>query len=144
MSQRSNGIMVNNYLYASIKLGQLDVVKGLLKCGANVNPENRYLQPSPLQLAAIYGHFEILKVLIENGAIIDYRNNCNYATALHYAVVSKHRHVTIVRELLIHGAQPDLKDDNGHTALQIASSSPLNASTLPIIDELVKYVPKLT
>ena len=139
MSQRSNGIMVNNYLYASIKLGQLDVVKGLLKCGANVNPKNRYLQPSPLQLAAIHGHFEIMKVLIENGAIIDSRNNCSSATALHYAVESKYRNVTIVKELLIHGAQPDLKTNSGHTALQIASTKPLNPSTLLIIDELVKF-----
>ena len=32
--------MVNICLYASIKLGQLDVVKGPLKSGAKVNPKN--------------------------------------------------------------------------------------------------------
>lgn len=48
-----------------------EIVKLLISHGANVTDKIKYLNISPLHIAASWGDIEITKLLISNGAIID-------------------------------------------------------------------------
>lgn len=77
-------IQVNNidrtgytYLYRSVRLNILNRVKTAIALGANVNftcrCENDW---SPLHIAANENRYDIAKVLLENNADINIKNNC--------------------------------------------------------------------
>jgi ankyrin repeat protein len=51
--------------------GDAEIVKYLIDQGADVNAYSTYREESPLEVAADYGYFDIVKVLITNGARID-------------------------------------------------------------------------
>ncbi|MDG6894308.1 ankyrin repeat domain-containing protein [Volucribacter amazonae] len=61
-----------------------------------------------------------IKVLIEYGINIDDQGDLGY-TAIHYACINGYQ--DIVELLLFYGANPNIKDEFGQTALDIAFSS---------------------
>ncbi|MCK5221816.1 MAG: ankyrin repeat domain-containing protein, partial [Candidatus Aminicenantes bacterium] len=67
--------------------GHLDIVKFLVKKGADVNLEEESHLLRPLNFASRYGHFEVVKFLLDNGADLHAREKDN-ETALSYAVAS--------------------------------------------------------
>ncbi len=67
--------------------GHLDIVKFLVKKGADVNLEEESHRLRPLNFASRYGHFEVVKFLLDNGADLHAREKDN-ETALSYAVAS--------------------------------------------------------
>lgn len=77
---------------------------------------------SPLTIACAMGNYDIAKLLLENGADINYQNIKNQ-TALMYSVMN---HMEIISDstlvLLLDRTDinPDLKDINGNTALIIS------------------------
>jgi len=86
------------------KNGHLEIVRLLIKNGADVNIVNKEKETA-LHLAAKNGHLEIVgllieKLLIEKGKV-DTLNN-NYITALHLA--AKNGHLEIVKLLIENGA----------------------------------------
>ena len=70
-----------------------------------------------LHLASRWGHVEVIRVLLENGADGDSRNNYD-STALHLA--SSGGHAEAVRLLLEHGVNPTLEDHQNFQALHSA------------------------
>lgn len=89
----------------------------LLQNGANPNISPTMGQ-TPLQSAAQSGCCDCIELLLGAGAVVDYQGAARM-TALHTAVV-KHDDVGIVRLLLQHGAEIDLKAHLGASALQFA------------------------
>ncbi|MFH6991895.1 ankyrin repeat domain-containing protein [Flavobacterium sp. FlaQc-48] len=83
---------INAPLYATSPLhyavcaGDIESVKQFIKYGADVNKLSRDM--SPLMLAARFNKFEIIKVLLENGANPSIENEKGFK-ALNYAEYAK-------------------------------------------------------
>lgn len=75
-------------------------------------------QRTPLMYAASYGHTEIVKYLVKQGARVDAQDFLGY-TSLMYAV--EHPSVENVKYLLEVGADPNIRTNDGETALIIAA-----------------------
>jgi ankyrin repeat protein len=74
--------------------------------------------------AAHLGHVEVVRVLIGAGAPLDHVNNLKW-TALHEAIVlgdGGARHTATLQALLDAGANPNLPDGKGQTALTLAKA----------------------
>lgn len=102
--------------------------------GADVNARGDN-DNTPLMIASISGHAEIVTFLIKRGAELDLQNDRGN-TALHFAV--KHTFSEIVRILLNHGAT-HLYNNQKLTPLLSAS----NQSLITMVEELIKR-PELT
>ena len=102
--------------------GHINAVTSLVKCGANVD-----LQDKDGQTAldhALYGSdvsSDILSCLIGSGADVNARRN-NRGTPL--MIAAENGHINAVTTLVKCGANVDLQDEDGQTALHYAMSSP--------------------
>uniref|UniRef100_A0A672IQK3 Ankyrin repeat and KH domain-containing protein 1-like n=1 Tax=Salarias fasciatus TaxID=181472 RepID=A0A672IQK3_SALFA len=97
--------------------GFVDVVKVLLKEGANIEDHNENGH-TPLMEAASAGHVEVARVLLEYGAGINTHSNEFKESALTLACYKGH--LDMVRFLLEAGADQEHKTDEMHTALMEA------------------------
>eukprot|EP01135_Chromosphaera_perkinsii_P003339 Nk52_evm39s240 gene=Nk52_evmTU39s240 len=72
---------------------------------------------TPLHVASLHGHFEIVKYLLNMGVMLSAINmqNMQGQTALHLAC--QYNHEEIVREMVSFNAHSYLQDDNGSTPL---------------------------
>ncbi|CAL7951422.1 unnamed protein product [Xylocopa violacea] len=104
-------------IWYAAQSNDLDRVKMLLKKGVSVNVED-LAGYTALHYAARNGHYEICKILLENNATVNAQTRCGRATALHRAAMQGH--VSIVELLLKFGANPNLRDADGYTALHKA------------------------
>ena len=73
-------------LCTAILKGDFETIKKFIEYGADVNQASDGM--TPLMLAARYNKVEIVKFLLDKGAIIDVENEKGY-TALNYAQMSK-------------------------------------------------------
>ena len=136
------GDLGNPPLVYAVERGSLDIVNVLLKYKVDIEvggkcqrltrdlssiyDNNIYLDGSnwftytcctPLFLAAAYGHLDILRYLVENGADI---NACSDDHCTPLMIAIKMGHIDVATYLVEHGAKVDLKDDRGCTALHHA------------------------
>lgn len=86
----------------------------LLSIKADATRQDRY-GDSALGLAALNGHRSAVRLLLDSGVPVDSPG----WTALHYAVFNGH--ADIVRDLIVQGANPNLRAPNRHTALMLAA-----------------------
>jgi uncharacterized protein len=76
----------------------------------------------PLGLAAFFGHREIVRLLLENGARASLAaRNAQHVTALHGAVVRGD--ADIAKLLLDHGADPNARQESGFLPLHEAAAN---------------------
>ncbi len=87
--------------------GQLDVVKWLLKHGADPNLSN---WQSPLSQACFYGHYDVARILLENGADPNFTTHTG-ATPLSEAV-DQTKGAKMVELLIAYGADVSWLDRN--------------------------------
>lgn len=108
---------VNPYqkLIRSTASGSLLYVKEAIQEGANINPINKNCD-SPLIIASEFGHLEIVKFLIKNGANVNYQERKNYSTALSRACDNSQ--IEVVQYLCDHGAEINMKKNNGNPVLK--------------------------
>ncbi len=76
--------------------GHLEIVKELIKSGADVNAKSNNSNTA-LMGAAVYGDLEIIKELINSGADINAKNNIN-ETALDVAKMNKRAEIVYYLE----------------------------------------------
>ncbi|KAL0371964.1 UNVERIFIED_CONTAM: hypothetical protein Scaly_0878000 [Sesamum calycinum] len=116
----------NEELHAAARSGDLKAVQAI--CSANplaVNSRDRHSR-TPLHLAAWSGHSEVVYYLCKNKADVgaaamdDMSSNRKGMTALHYAAQGSN--LELVKYLLKKGANKDLKNKAGNTAVDLASS----------------------
>ena len=70
------------------KKANIEAIKQHLAAGTDINTkDNRDGGKSPLMHAVFWGHKEIAKLLISNGADIDLADDAAAATSLHYSVL---------------------------------------------------------
>ena len=107
-------------------------VREILSSGVNVNSENDGGE-FPLETACWHGNKEIVELLIENGADVNYADEGEFRTALMMA--SHHGHAEIVQLLLKHGADVNAEDDYNATSLTRAAEE----GHLEIVHLLLEY-----
>lgn len=97
-------------------------IQRLLGLGADVNVRN-YKGKTGLHYAAKAGFFKVIELLIENGATVDATDKDNETPlfeAIRSTIKNREKQQTAVETLLLKGANPNLKNRKGLTALQIA------------------------
>jgi uncharacterized protein len=121
----------------AVKTNDIEVVKLLLKLGAEINDEDgvMYDNETPLAVACSSGSLEIVEALLEAGAVVDTsREDCEFLNPLMCAVVGGY--FDIVRLLVERGANIDIVRDGGSSALSIAIECRY--------EDIVKYLTSLT
>lgn len=105
-------------LSEAVMRGHINVVKLLLKYGADVNATSRYGWTALMSAAAYNIGTKIAEVLLQNNADVNAKDNRGW-TALMVAASNGH---TETAELLIkYGADVNAKDNDGWTALMMAA-----------------------
>ncbi|XP_018907926.2 uncharacterized protein [Bemisia tabaci] len=113
-----NGGPLSPLLWA-VGLENQDMVKLLLKKGANVNVSTCY-GTTPLHLAVREGYQPITELLLKYKPNLEFRTSQG-STALFLAV--KNQHEKIVEALLDKGADPNDIDDSGNYPIHVAINS---------------------
>ncbi|MGM0588370.1 MAG: ankyrin repeat domain-containing protein [Bacteroidota bacterium] len=103
-------------IYASFN-GHFEVVKVLVNNGADVNATNKDGGTS-LMNASFNGHVDIVRYLIAQGANLNAQLNENGYSALMFA--AEKGNTETVQVLIDAGCDPQLEDDKGRTAADIA------------------------
>lgn len=117
-------------LQKAICLENSKIIEFLVESGANVNECDKQ-QRSPLLLACSTGNKDICIYLLGNGAKISHRDAYGYS-ALFLALKKHHFH--LVNDLILFGADINLKRDNGMTPLHEA----LYNNDEEMLDEILK------
>lgn len=108
------------FLYAGAE-GFNEVLQLTLAAGADVGSINRY-GGTALIPASEHGHTETVRILIAAGVPVNHVNNLGW-TAMQEAILLNNggpNQQDVVRQLLAAGANPDIRDPEGRTALQNA------------------------
>lgn len=106
-------------------------VKKFIEEGADVNYSDEKYRITPLHNAAHFGHGEVTKVLLENGANVDAKN-VEGNTPLFAAVHQQNAEVTVI--LIRKGADVNAKNEYGYAPIRAASRNG-NAEILKILIE---------
>lgn len=116
-------------MIAAVK-GYADIGRLLLEHGAEPNQADIYLW-TPLMRAVFEERLQMVRLLARHQRTRVNQRGENGVTALHLAVVKGD--VDSVKLLLAQGADPDIKDDSGRTALDFAKQNN-NLGLLRIMD----------
>jgi ankyrin repeat protein len=100
-------------LHAASVAGQMESVRLLLKCGADVDARGSKNR-SPLQLASLYGCLDVVQCLLDRGADANFQDG-DQVTPLSLAAVEGH--LEVVRLLFEHNADISTEDEDGLTPL---------------------------
>ncbi|XP_039277205.1 protein fem-1 homolog B [Nilaparvata lugens] len=123
-------------LWCAADSGHLNVVKILVKGGANINHPT-LSNSTPLRAACFEGYLDVVKYLTEHGADLTIANIYNN-TCLMIAAFKGNR--DIVSYLLEKGVDPDEKDYCGETAMHFAAE----CGHINIVRELLQYNAEIT
>jgi uncharacterized protein len=104
-------------LHVAAQHDAVDMVRLLLKKGAQLDPRNRELA-TPLALAAWRGGLDAAKVLVAAGADVEAKN-ARGQTPLFYAALGPNA-INLVPFLIEHGAVINVRDTTGITPLALA------------------------
>jgi len=90
--------------------GDTKVVQRFLDNGVKINDDKSFAW-SPLQIAANKGQLEVIKMLVEHGAALNYQHPITKMTALSMAAYDGY--TDVVQYLLSKGADPNIKMRGG-------------------------------
>ncbi|MFW5891011.1 MAG: ankyrin repeat domain-containing protein, partial [bacterium] len=118
-----SGCVDYNEFFTSIENNNFFEVADFVDNGANVNKTNGSGYTPVMILSRTYNSeiyskgesFAILKLLLENGADLNYKHKKNGNTALHYAVAKQN--YLLVLKLIDYGADVNIKNKSGLTPL---------------------------
>lgn len=110
--------MIRNLLEA-IENNNVSKVREILNSGVDINVEKD--GEFPLETACWIGNKEVVELLIENGADVNFADECEFRTSLMLA--SRHGHTEIVKLLIEHGADVNAGDDYDATSLTRAAEA---------------------
>ena len=105
-------------LHSAVVTGDLDVIRGHVKAGSDLNVLEPSRASTPLITAAALGKPEAARILLNAGADLNYQN-ADGSTALHTAIVFDH--MEIVKILTEAGADLNIRNNQGATPLHTAA-----------------------
>lgn len=113
-------------IYKAAEQGHLDIIKYLIEHGAILYPTIG--GATPLMAAAHQRKFDVVKYLLDLVPDINFQSRMSGNTALHFAVMSLMRdkidNLNIVKLLLEKGADPNIRNIDGFTPLELAINRP--------------------
>ncbi|XP_076259680.1 protein fem-1 homolog B isoform X1 [Rhynchophorus ferrugineus] len=118
-------------LWCAACAGHLNVVKLLVKAGANVNHPTK-TNSTPLRAACFDGRLDIVKYLIYHNADIHLANKYNNTCLM---IAAYKGHLDVVRFLLENGANPNEKALCGATALHFSAE----CGHVGVVKKLLEY-----
>ena len=125
---------VQKLLFIASEMGNVDKVRLSLELGANLSLRDDD-QKTPLIHAVKKGHFEVVKLLIENEADVNAKDL--HWSCLDYAAV--YGFAKIAELLIQNGANANATNEHNSTALHLVASLDLHRSPEEIIELLLKY-----
>lgn len=145
--------IINKSLVKYAEEGCLDIVQYLIQKGADINYQENINDLNPLEVSIYNNHYEIVKYLVKNGAIINDQN----INALNIALYA--RKMKIIKFLIDNGAKIDekLRDVFEHLIMRnkpkiiklliekgfnthYDDDKPLKLATLYKYDEIIKIL----
>ena len=123
-----NGMQDSAYLLAGAR-GELAILRATLDHGADLKSTNRY-GGTALIPACERGHVDTVRVLLEAGVDPDHVNRLGWTGLLEAVLLSDDgpAHQAIIKLLIAHGADVNLPDGDGVTALTHARQRGQDAS----------------
>jgi ankyrin repeat protein len=116
--------------------GHLDSAEYLVKAGAPINSHsNNSLKAAPIQSATAGGHRKVVKMLLDNRADPNIREQGGY-TPLHAA--AQQGDEEMIHTLLFGGADMNLKSDDGKTPLDVAVEAGQDKATMLLGEGITK------
>ncbi len=119
-------------IHKAARKGDLEKVKRIIDRDPNQINAQDLLKMTPLYLASMKGHTEVVEFLLEHGADIELGNDLNERPL---AKAAKFGHYDTVKVLLEHGATANCRDKFGRAPLHDAAMW----SGRDIIDILISY-----
>ena len=106
-------------LSLAVHVGNVHMLKLLLRFDPNPEPKMKISSSSPLAIAAMNGHVSIVQILVDAHADVNSKNSLGRTPLMHAALGG---HKNIVSILIKRGAYVNLQDENKFSALMIAAS----------------------
>lgn len=122
-----NSMVITNPLHEAAKRGNVEFVNELVNAGVSVNGLDK-AGNTPLHWACRGGHLEVVKAILEKSPNIAAQNKMG-DSVLHLAAWGGHANV-IEFLLQLPGIQPNLKNKEGETAVQVAKNDDSAAALL--------------
>jgi len=124
-SAETDEFLVYNALFVAVHSEALSVVSLLLRKGADPNSMNTEERLSHLSIACRSGNYDIAKLLIENGALVDGLGENEWTDYSFYPLIDAvaSENIRLVQLLLDNGATVNVKDREGFTPLSLAEQS---------------------
>ena len=108
-----------DFFVEAVRKNRIDEVRTLLLKGVDVNSRDVFGDNAGLHWAASLGLAEMARLLIDNGADVNIRNEEGY-TPLHWAAGEGQKELVVI--LIIHGADVNAHNKRGWTPLRWAEA----------------------
>lgn len=129
-------------LLFAAEYGEIECVRMLLDAGDDIEKAGKYSSMSVLGFAVDSGNIDVVNLLLERGAKVDHTN---FSQPRPLEVAIRNGDASMLRRLLLVGANPTLRDHKNRTPLMlIASRNDLGKLTMRIMIKLILANRKLT
>jgi ankyrin repeat protein len=124
-------------LHIAVNGNKFDAVKSLLANGADPNLRDTFKGKTPLHVAVELGNMESAELLARHNTTNNNIQDSQGRTALHLAVLKDH--VDFVCQLLMHDADPNIRDEIFSTPLHYAAQKGRKNILSSFINKFSKY-----
>ena len=108
----------SSLLHDAASDGDYDICLAFIEEGVNVNSTHGDRNYTPLHLASLNGSLDVVKILLDNGAVMECKDKIEFTPLIRAAAQG---HLPVVKLLVERGARLDATQCNGFRAIHMAS-----------------------